>query len=95
MAGTRQHADVGAGAEHVLLAGPQYDRLDFRVLEAHALDDIGEFNVDAEIIGIELEFIALEQTAGFIDVHEYRRDFAVICDAPVPITVGIGLKIDR
>ena len=64
------------------------------MLEAHALDDVGELDVDAEIVGIELELIAVEQAAVFIDVHEQGRDRAVIGDAPVAIARGIRLEID-
>ena len=89
-----EHADVGARAEHPILARSQHDRAHFRVLEPHALHDVGEFDIDAEIVGIEFELIAVEQTAVFVDVHEQGRDGAVIRHAPVPIPRGIGLEID-
>ena len=69
-----EHADVGAGAEDAILARAQHHRADFRMFEAHALHDVGELDVDAEIVGIELELIALEQPAVLVDVHEDGRD---------------------
>ena len=59
--GARQHADVGAGAEHPVLAGPQHHRLHLRVLEAQPLHRVGELDIDAQVVGVELELIALEQ----------------------------------
>ena len=66
----RQHADVGAGAEHPRLARAQQDDLHLRMLEAQPLDGVGELDVDAEVVGIELELVALEQRALLVDVHE-------------------------
>ena len=40
------------------------------MLEAHPLHDVGELDIDAEIVGIELELIALEQAAVLVDIHE-------------------------
>ena len=72
----RQHADVGAGAEHAVLArAHQYD-LYFRMLEAQPLHRVGQFDVDAEIVGIEFELIALEQPGILVDVHGQRRNVA-------------------
>ena len=66
----RQHADVGAGAEHARLARAQHHDLHLRVLEAQPLDRVGELDVDAEVVGVELELVALEQAALLVDVHE-------------------------
>ena len=64
------------------------------MLEAQPLHRIGEFDIDAEIIGIELELIALEQPAILIDVHGQRRNIARDIQLPMPIVRRIGLKID-
>ena len=56
-----QHADIGAGAEHARLARAQQHDLHLRMLEAQPLDRVGELDVDAEVVGIELELVALEQ----------------------------------
>ena len=94
VAGTRQHADVRAGAEDALLARADHDRAHFRVFEAQALDGVGQFDVDAEVVGIELQFVAIEQPAGLVDIHDEVRDRAVRLDPPVAVAGGIGLKID-
>ena len=66
----RQHADIGAGAEHARLARAQQDDLHLRMLEAQPLDRVGKLDIDAEVVGIELELVALEQRALLVDVHE-------------------------
>ena len=40
-----------------------------RMLEAQALDGVGKLDIDAEVIGVELEFVALEQRALLVDIH--------------------------
>src|SRR4051794_3144908 len=64
------------------------------MLEAQPLHGIGEFDVDSEIVGIQLELITLEQPAILIDVHGERRDVAVDRQLPMPVARGIGQKID-
>ena len=92
--GARQHADIGAGAEHAVLARAHHHDLHLGMLEAQPLHGIGEFDVDAEIVGIEFELVAFEQAAVLVDVHGERRDIAGNVELPVPVARGIGLKID-
>ena len=77
MGRARQHADVGAGAEHPRLAGAQQDDAHLRMLEAQPLQRVGQLDIDAEIVGVELELIAFEQRRVLVDVHQQRRDVAV------------------
>ncbi len=90
----RQHADVGAGAEHPVFGRPQQHHLDAGMLEAEPLHRVRQFDVDAEIVGIQLELITFEQPAILIDVHGKRRDLAIDVQPPVPVARRIGLKID-
>ncbi len=64
------------------------------MLEAQPLHGIRQFDVDAEIVGIQLELIALEQAAILVDVHGERGDVALDVELPVPVARRIGLKID-
>src|SRR5262249_22083219 len=64
------------------------------MLEPDALESVGEFDVDAEIIRVELEIVALEQPTLFVDVQHQRHDLAVDVELPMVITRGIGGKID-
>ena len=90
-----EHADIGAGAEHVVLAGLDDDRAHFRMLEAQALHRVVQFDVDAEIVGVQLQLVAVRQPAGRIDVHDQIGDVAVALDAPMAVARRIGLEIDH
>ena len=92
--GARQHADIGAGAEHARLARAQQYDLHLRVLEAQPLDRVGQLDVDAEVVGIELELVAFEQRALLVDVHQQGGDLAVDLELPVAILRRLGLEID-
>ena len=64
-----QHADIGAGAEHPRLGRAQHDRAHLRMLEAQPLQRVGQLDIDAEIVGIQFELVAVEQRRPFVDVH--------------------------
>ena len=64
------------------------------MLETQPLHRIGQLDVDAEIIGIQLELITFEQSAVLVDIHGQRRDLSINRKLPVPVARRIGLKID-
>ncbi len=64
------------------------------MLEAQPLDGVGELDVDAEIVGIELQLVAFVQPALLVDVHGERRDVAVDGELPMAVVRRIGLEID-
>ena len=64
------------------------------MFEAQPLHDVGQFDVDAEIVGIQLELIAFEQPGILVDVHGQRRDVACDVELPMPVARRIGLEID-
>ena len=64
------------------------------MLETQPLHGVRELDVDAEIVGIELELIALEQPAVLVDIHGQGRDIAIDGELPVPVALWIGLEID-
>ena len=82
VAGAGEHANVGAGAEHL------------RMLEAQPLDGVRKLDVDAEVVGVELELVALEQRTLFVDVHQQCCDVAVDRKLPMAIFRRIGLEVD-
>jgi hypothetical protein len=90
----REHADIGAGAEHAVLARADHDDLHLRILEAQPLHGIRQFDIDAEIIGIEFELVALEQAAILVDIHGQGRGISLDRELPVPVARRIGLEID-
>ena len=92
-ASTCRDADIGAGAEHIVLARLDDDGAHLRVLEAQPLHRVVQFDIDAEVVGIELELVVVE-AAGLIDVHDQVGHVAVALDAPMAIARWIGLEID-
>ena len=65
------------------------------VLEAHALDGVGELDVDAEVVGVQLQLVVGGQAGVLAHVHRQRRDGAVEGQLPVLVAVGAGLEGDR
>ena len=55
---------------------------------------VGEFDIDAEIVGIQFQIVAFEQAGFLVDIHGERRDVAVDRELPMPIALGLGLEID-
>ena len=64
------------------------------MLEPQPLHGIGQLDIDAEIVRIQLELVAFEQPAILIDIHRQRRDVAIDGDFPVLVARRIGLEID-
>ena len=64
-----ERADIGAGAEHIVLARADHHRAHFRMLEAQALHRVGQFDIDAEIVGIELQLGAGEEAARLVYIE--------------------------
>ena len=95
VAGQTEHIDVRARAEHPRLAAGQDHGPDFGMLEADALQGVGEFDVDAEIIGVQLQLVAGPDAAVFVDVEHQGGDGAVEFDLPVRVARGVGVVGDR
>ena len=89
-----EHADVGAGAEHARLSRAQHHHPDLRVLEAQPLDGVSELDVDAEVVGVQLEVVALEQRALLVHVEEERGHVAVDVELPMAVARRLGLEIE-
>ena len=52
--------------------------MDFGVLEAKPLQHVGQFDVDAEIVRVELQLVIAGPQAGVLaHVHGERRDVAL------------------
>ena len=70
MARAGQHADIRAGGKNPRFRRPQHQRAHLRMLEAQAVDRVGELDIDAKIVGVEFEIVALEQRRLLVDVHQ-------------------------
>ena len=64
------------------------------MLEADALHRVVQLDIDAEIIGIELELVAFPQPAVFIDIHGQGGDRPVAGERPVFIVFRTGFVMD-
>ena len=69
-----EHVNVCAGAEDAIFCAGDDDGANFGMLEADALERIVEFDVYAEIVGVEFEFVAGAEAAVFGDVHGEGSD---------------------
>src|SRR4051812_26602775 len=94
MAGPGEGADVRARAEHIVLARADHNAAHLRVLEAQPRDRVGQFDIDAEIVGIELQLGAGKQTAGWIDVERQPRDRSVDVEPPMAVAGGVCREVD-
>ena len=72
-----EHINIGAGAEHAFFGAGDDNASDFRMLETNALQRVVQFDVDAEIVGVEFQLVAGAQAAVFVNVHRERRDTVV------------------
>ena len=77
MGRSAQHVDVGAGAKHSFFRAGEDDAGDFGMLETDALQNVVQFDVHAEVVGVEFEFVARAQAAVFVHVHGESGDAAV------------------
>ena len=90
-----EHVNVCAGAEDAIFRAGDDDGANFGMLEADALERVVEFDVDAKIVGVELEFVAGAQAAVFGDVHGERGDGRLEGEAPVFVARWVGAVVDR
>ena len=64
------------------------------MLEAQPLDRIIELDIDTQIIGIQLQLIALEQASLFVHIHDQGRNLSIDLEAPMLVAGRVGLKVD-
>ena len=88
-----EHEDVGAGAEDAVLGAGDDDRAHLRVLEADAVQRIGELDVDAEVVAVELELVAGADAAVLVEVGDERCHRPFEAQLPVAVAVGVGLVV--
>ncbi len=102
--GAGEHLDVGAGAEdpcslgtaetRVDAAGDD-DRLHARVLEAQPLRGVVELDVDAEVVAVELQLVAVAEPSVGRYAHRQRGDRSVDGEVPMPVAARVGCERDR
>ena len=89
-----EHVNIRAGAEDSWLEARDDDCAHLRVLEANPLDGVGELDIDAEVVRVELQLITVGQRLVFLDVHRERRDASVDLEFPVTVLVRRRLEAD-
>ncbi len=94
MRGGAEHVDVGARAEDAGLQTLHDDDAHLGVLEAQALDGVGQLDVHAEVVRVELELVALAQRLVLLHVHRERGDRPLDLKLPVPVALRRGLEIN-
>ena len=93
-----EHLDVGAGAEHLARgrvgAAGDDDRLDLGVLEAQPLHGVVQLDVDAEVVGVELQLVVVAQSGVRRHGQDERRDRAVELETPVAVRGRARVEAD-
>ena len=82
-----QHVDICARTKDARFETGNDDCPDLWVLETKPLNRICEFDIDAEIVGVELQFIALTERHVFLNIHCQRRDRASHVEFPVFVLI--------
>ena len=65
------------------------------MFKAQTLNGVGQFNIHAEVVGIELELVAIGERLIFLHVHRERGDRPVYRKLPVFVLFGRSLKVDH
>src|SRR5438132_780664 len=90
-----QHVDVGAGAEHALLAARDHHHPGFGMLKPDAVERIVEFYIDPEVVRVELQAVAWGEPAFLLDVERHRGHRTVARKTPVSIALKFDVKVDH
>ncbi len=94
VAGGAEHEDVGAGAEDAVLRAGEDHHVHLGMLEADALQRVGELDVHAQVVRVELELVARADAAVLGHVHGERGDRTLEGELPVAVARGIRTKVD-
>jgi hypothetical protein len=89
-----EHEDVGARTEDAVLQAGHDDRAHFGVLEADAIDRVVQFDVDAEVVAVELQLVAGTDAGILVDVQAQRGDRPVELHRPVAVARRLDAVVD-
>ena len=64
------------------------------MLEPQPLHRVGKLDVDAEVVGVELELVAGREAAGLVDIELQGGDPVVDAQAPVAVAIRRGAHVD-
>jgi hypothetical protein len=91
--GLRQHPDVRPRAEDLVEPAGDHDRPHLGVLEAQPLDRVVQLDVDAEVVGVELELVPGDEAAVLGGAELDGRDRPV--ELQRQVTVGVRARVER
>ena len=94
MVGLGQHPDVRPGAEHLVQAAGEHDRADLGVAEPQPLDRVVQFDVHAEVVGVQLELVAGGDAAVLVGLEQDARDLTVDLQPQVPVAGGFCAEVN-
>ena len=86
-----EHVDVGARAEHAFARRGDHRALHLRMLEADAVQRVVQFDVHAEVVGVELELVTWAQPPVLVHVHRQCGELAV--DKKLPVDVAVRMRV--
>src|SRR5208282_185430 len=95
MTGEAQHVDVCPGAKNSTLGAGNEDTTDLGVFEADALQGIVQLNVDPQIVGVQLQFVAWADSAVFLGIHAKGCDGSIKGKLPMTIAGRLGAVVDK
>ncbi len=94
MAREAKHEDVRAGAENPVLGARHHHAANFGMLEADPLHGVVQLDIDAQVVRVELEFVAVAHAAVLGHVENERRHRSFEAKLPVSISGRLGSVID-
>ena len=65
------------------------------MLKSQALHRIGELDVNAQIVGIQLELVVRPERLILADIHDQAGDSPIDFQFPVPVLLRAGFKRDH
>jgi hypothetical protein len=65
------------------------------MLEAQALHRVGEFDVDAKVVGVALEYVVGSQGGVLRHLQRENRNRALDTQMPVPVAIGVRAEVDH
>ena len=91
--GKPQHKDIGARTKNAVFQTGDDNAFDFRVLEADALQCVMQFNVYAQVVGVEFEFVSRSNASVFVDIELQSGGFAFVFDRPMLVLAGVDFVV--
>ena len=95
MARDSEHVDVRPGAEDLFMIAADDKGGDFGVFKSQAPNNVGQFNIDTEVVGVQFQLISISEREFGIHTHVNPHHLTLLLDVPVTILRGIYLEGDR